>query len=70
MHQPAHEDILRELAYWERNQSLLYKTGELPEPPPNIPELQGLLDYFMMSKDHSAVTQRIAELKRFMKKNP
>lgn len=63
----AREDILTELAYWERNQSHIYLAGEIPETPPNIPELQGLLDYFMLSKDYYAVAQRIAELKRYLR---
>jgi hypothetical protein len=65
MYQPAHEDIIAELAYWERNRFRLYVAGEKPEPPPNIPELQGLLDYFLLSKDYHAISQRIDELKRF-----
>jgi hypothetical protein len=68
MRNPAHNDVLAELAYWERNQFRICISQQTPEPPPNIPELLGLLDYFKVSKDYYAVAQRINELKRIAKK--
>lgn len=65
--QPAAENALEELSWWERNQFKLCILNEEPELPPNIPELKGLLDYFRQSKDHYAIAQRIGQLKRFVK---
>ena len=60
--------MLAELAWWERNQFKLCILGESPEATPDIPELKGLLDYFVQSKDYYAIAQRIGQLKRFVKK--
>lgn len=66
--QPSRHDVLTELAWWERNQFKLCITGQEAEAPPDIPELKGLLDYFMESKDYFAVAQRIGQLKRYVKR--
>jgi hypothetical protein len=65
--EPARKDLLAELAWWERNQFKLCILGEEPDTPPDIPELKGMLDYFMESKDYYAVAQRIGQLRRIVK---
>ena len=66
--QLARHEVMAELAWWERNQFKLCITGQEAEVPPDIPELKGLLDYFMESKDYFAIAQRIGQLKRYVKR--
>jgi hypothetical protein len=67
----ARQQAMAELDYWERNQWRICVAGELPDSPPDIPELRGLLDYILLSGDHYAIRKRIIELEEYLRKiNP